>query len=221
MGPLHFITAAADLLAWAHYFFRTRCQYSRVGLLPSLLLLTIYSLGPIISSGHSADTLGWAYCLHCCCWQFTCLGPLFLQGALPMLLAGPIFFHYCCWQFTRLGPLFLRDALPILSGGPIAFTAAAADLLAWDHYFFGERCRCSRLCPFPFTTAAADLLAWAHYFFGTRCWFTRLGPLFLQGVLLMPLDELTVFTAAVVDLLARAHSWCFQCLRVWKLNLQR
>ena len=58
VGPFHFTTAAANLLAWAHYFFRTLCRYSRVGLLLSLLLLTIYSLGPIISSGSAADALG-------------------------------------------------------------------------------------------------------------------------------------------------------------------
>ena len=76
--PIAFTAAADDLLAWAHYFFRTLCRYSRVGLLPSLLLLTIYLLGPIISSGSAADALSWAHCFHCCCCRFTCLGPLFI-----------------------------------------------------------------------------------------------------------------------------------------------
>ena len=82
----------------------------------------------------------------------------------------------------------------------------AADALGWANCFFSRSCRYDGMGPLHFNTAAADLLAWAHYFFRTRCRFTRLGPLFLRGVLPMPLDELTVFTAAVVNLLAWAHS---------------
>ena len=75
-GPIVFTAAVADLLAWAHYFFGTRCRYSRVGLLPSLLLLPIYLLGSIISSGSAADALGWAHFLSLLLLTIYSLGPI-------------------------------------------------------------------------------------------------------------------------------------------------
>ena len=75
-GPIAFTAAVADLLAWAHYFFGECCQCSWVGLLLSLLLLMIYSLGPIISSGSTADALGWAHFLSLLLLTIYSLGPI-------------------------------------------------------------------------------------------------------------------------------------------------
>ena len=75
-GPIVFTAAVANLLAWAHYFFGTRCRYSWVGLLPSLLLLPIYSLGSIISLGSAADALSWAHFLSLLLLTIYSLGPI-------------------------------------------------------------------------------------------------------------------------------------------------
>ena len=79
-GPIAFTIAADDLLAWAHYFFATLCRYSRVGLLLSLLLLPIYLLGTIISSGSAAVALGCAHFLSLLLLPIYLLGPIISLG---------------------------------------------------------------------------------------------------------------------------------------------
>ena len=94
------------------------CSDGPIAFSAGAAMLSIESLGPIISSGGAANIYGWAHCIY-----------------------------FCCCRFNHLGQLFLQDMLPILSGRPIAFTAAADDLLTWAHYFFRRCCRYTRMGP--------------------------------------------------------------------------
>ena len=96
-GPIAFTAAADDLLAWAHYFFATLCRYSWVGLLLSLLLLPIYSLGTIISSGSAAVALGCAHFLSLLLLPIYLLGPIISLGhTADLLVWAHYFFGVCC-----------------------------------------------------------------------------------------------------------------------------
>ena len=90
-GPIVFITAAAnDLLTLALYFLEKGCRCTRIGPLHLLLLLTIYSLEPIISSEGAADALGWAYCLFLLLLMIYLFGPIISSEVK------------CC-RYTRVG----------------------------------------------------------------------------------------------------------------------
>ena len=117
-----------------------------------LLLLLIFSLGPIISLRGAADTLGCAHCILLLLLPIYSIGPIISLGAAANELGWA---HCQCCRLSCIGSLFLLEVLPMSSGGTIA---AAADFLSWAHYFFGRSSRYTQMVPLHLAAAFANLL---------------------------------------------------------------
>ena len=130
LGPIISLEDTADQFRWAYC---CCCQFSHFGPLflwekrPIhqdrsiaflLLLLPIYSFGPIISSRRAADELRQAHRILLLILPIYPFGPIVSSGGIADALEWA---YCCCCQFARLGPLFLLEEWLIHSDGPIAF----------------------------------------------------------------------------------------------------